>query len=151
MGISDVRASWWALRAARRARRDLAGHGLDELVVTPPPPLPEGSRRWASASLKASRQTCLVRSMVLQAWDASHGRRRDLVIGVTSPRQGFRAHAWLEGDPVRTSRGFSELSRRPAPGSPESQRLGTSQAEGGSGGDGCSQTVEEERKVGPVP
>jgi hypothetical protein len=36
---------------------------------------------------------------VLQAWDAAHGRSRDLVIGITGP-DGFRAHAWLDGDPT---------------------------------------------------
>lgn len=48
-------------------------------------------RRW--------RESCLVNAIVLQAWEAAHGRRRDLVVGVTGPN-GFRAHAWLEGDPV---------------------------------------------------
>jgi hypothetical protein len=40
----------------------------------------------------------LVNAIVLQAWEAAHGRRRDLVIGTTGP-EGFRAHAWLEGGP----------------------------------------------------
>jgi hypothetical protein len=44
-------------------------------------------------------ETCLVNSIVVQAWEAAHGRRRDLVIGITG-LDGFRAHAWLEGDPV---------------------------------------------------
>jgi hypothetical protein len=118
-GVSTVRALWWAQRAAHRARRDLAGDGLDDLVVTSPPCLPASDRRWVVALLRLSRRTCLVRSVVLQAWDASHGRRRDLVIGVTSPREGFKAHAWLEGDPKSTFRGFTELTRRPAPSPPE--------------------------------
>jgi Transglutaminase-like superfamily len=48
-------------------------------------------RRW--------HETCLVNAIVLQAWEAAHGRRRDLVVGVTGP-DGFRAHAWLQGDTV---------------------------------------------------
>ncbi len=117
-GPTTVRALWWAERAARQTRRDLAADRLDDLVVAMPPPLPESDRRWVAALLRVRRQTCLVRSAVLQAWDASHGRQRDLVIGVTAPSDGFRAHAWLEGDPASSSRGFSELSRRPAPAVP---------------------------------
>jgi hypothetical protein len=45
------------------------------------------------------RESCLVNAIVVQAWDSAHGRRRDLVVGVTGP-DGFRAHAWLAGDPV---------------------------------------------------
>jgi Transglutaminase-like superfamily len=44
------------------------------------------------------RESCLVNAIVVQAWDSAHGRTRDLVVGVTGP-DGFRAHAWLEGDP----------------------------------------------------
>ena len=42
------------------------------------------------------------------------GGPRELVIGVTSPRNGFRAHAWLEGDPPCHSEGYDELLRRGA-------------------------------------
>ena len=59
--------------------------------------------------------TCLERATVLQAWDAAHDRPRELIIGVTSPRKGFRAHAWLEGDPPCHEEGFTELLRRPPP------------------------------------
>jgi Transglutaminase-like superfamily len=45
------------------------------------------------------RESCLVNAIVVQAWDSAHGRSRDLVVGVTGP-DGFRAHAWLDGDPV---------------------------------------------------
>jgi Transglutaminase-like superfamily len=89
-----------------------------------------------------------VKSIVLQAWEAAHGRRRDLVVGVTDSA-GFRAHAWLEGDPVHADAGldpsglglreraeaveaggdhgappqrqFHELLRRPAPPSGRSR------------------------------
>jgi hypothetical protein len=53
------------------------------------------------ATLRRMRQTCLVNSIVLQAWQAAHGHRRDLVVGVTGPDR-FHAHAWLEGDAVPT-------------------------------------------------
>jgi len=38
-----------------------------------------------------------VRAIVAQAWEAAHGRRRDLIVGVTAPGN-FRAHAWLEDE-----------------------------------------------------
>ncbi len=57
--------------------------------------------------------TCLIRAVVVQAWDEAHGRPRDLVVGVTAPSKGFQAHAWLEGDAACYQDGFSELLRRP--------------------------------------
>jgi hypothetical protein len=78
--------------------------------------------------LRRVGETCLVNAIVLQAWEAAHGQRRDLVIGTTGP-DGFHAHAWLDGDPIVPAsdpgldtslpaggvRTFSELVRRPAP------------------------------------
>ena len=69
------------------------------------------------------RESCIVNAIVLQAWEAAHGRRRDLVIGVTGP-DAFSAHAWLDGDPVPAAddasadgrpSAFTQLLRRPAP------------------------------------
>ncbi|CAN5649373.1 hypothetical protein BH20ACT23_BH20ACT23_14520 [soil metagenome] len=65
------------------------------------------------ASLRTA--TCLERATVLQAWYAAQGQRRDLIIGVTAPQTGFRAHAWLDGDPPCHTEGFHELLRRPLP------------------------------------
>jgi hypothetical protein len=48
----------------------------------------------------------LVNSIVLQAWEAAHGCDRDLVIGITGPT-GFRAHAWLDGDPHADDAGMA--------------------------------------------
>lgn len=107
-------ALWWAQVAARHVRKHLAEGTLDDLVVAPPPPLPAGHRLGVVAVLRARRDTCLVRSAVLQSWDLAQGLPRDIVIGVTSPRQGFRAHAWLEGE-HRQAAGFQELTRRPPP------------------------------------
>jgi hypothetical protein len=56
-----------------------------------------------------------VRSLVLQRWHAAHGSRRDLVIGVTTPGDGFAAHAWLDGEPAHQTAAFVELTRLPAP------------------------------------
>ncbi len=114
-GVASARSIWWARRAARRVQADLAIVGLDGLEVAPPPALPRGCRRWVVAVLRARQDTCLVRSVVLQAWDAAHGRPRDLIIGVTAPGRDFQAHAWLDGEPERASAGFSEFTRRPPP------------------------------------
>lgn len=82
--------------------------------LPPPPLLPERGRRGVVAVLRRTGASCLVRATVLQAWDLAHGRRRDVVIGVTAPSAGFRAHAWLDGDHPCHSTGFEELTRLPA-------------------------------------
>ena len=113
--LSTLRAAWWALRSARRARRRLDRDGLEAAVALPTvPAVPDEASRGVNAVLRRMDDTCLVRSMVLQAWDAAHGHERDLIVGVTAPNQGFEAHAWLEGDPPRAQEGFQELLRRPA-------------------------------------
>ena len=76
--------------------------------------MPAAAGRGVSAVLRRSRATCLVRSSVRQRWLAAHGDRRDLVIGVKPPAEGFAAHAWLDGDPESTLEGFTELTRVPA-------------------------------------
>lgn len=50
------------------------------------------------AVLRLRGATCLERSLVLQRFDAAAGRARVLIVGVTGPGDGFRAHAWLDGD-----------------------------------------------------
>ncbi len=147
-GLPSARAVWWAGRTARRVRRDLAVGGLDQLVVPPPPPLPRGCRRWVVAVLRARSDTCLVRSLVLQGWDASHGRRRDLVIGVTAPGEGFQAHAWLDGEPASVSGGYTEVSRRPPP---RTAATAASDSTGPSGRGSRHQALDEPGKVGPCP
>ena len=64
--------------------------------------------------LRRSPATCLESALVLQAWLAAQGDPRDVVIGVASPASGFAAHAWVDGEPDRVSRGFDELTRLPA-------------------------------------
>jgi Transglutaminase-like superfamily len=79
--------------------------GLDAaLAPPPPPPLPAEAERGLRGALQQWQESCLVNAIVLQAWEAAHGRRRDLVVGVTGP-DAFSAHAWLEGDPVPTPDG----------------------------------------------
>lgn len=107
-------AAVWAWLEARRVRR-LLHDGLPQPgVVRRPPPLPDGGRRAVVAVLHRTGATCLVEALVVQAWDAAHGRQRDVVIGVTSAKD-FHAHAWLDGDPRTSGEGFAELVRVPAP------------------------------------
>jgi transglutaminase superfamily protein len=112
--LSTLRAVWWALRSSRRARRGLDRLGLEAAVTLPTvPAVPDDAGRGVYAILHRRANTCLVRSMVLQAWESAHGRDRDLIVGVTPPARGFEAHAWLEGDPPCPEPDFQELLRRP--------------------------------------
>jgi len=114
--LDTIRAAWWATTAAITARRQLRARPLTDLHIAKPTGMPPEARRGVTGALRATRATCLVRAAVLQTWDAAHGIPRDLVIGVTSPTtpDGFRAHAWLDGDPSCHSEAFHELSRLPA-------------------------------------
>jgi Transglutaminase-like superfamily len=56
-----------------------------------------------------------VRSIVMQAWLAAQGERRDLVVGVVRPGPELEAHAWLEGEEPHGEHRFQELIRRPGP------------------------------------
>lgn len=115
LDLATVRAAWWALRSARRARRQLGTTGPEGIVLPPVPPLPASAGRGVTGVLHRRRYTCLVSATVRQAWHAAHGDRRDLVIGVTAPAGGFQAHAWLDGDPECHPGAYQELVRRPAP------------------------------------
>lgn len=117
-GSSAVRTIWWAFRAGHRARCQLGDGNLGDLSLAAPPQVHGSCRRWVEATLLARNDSCLVRSAVLQAWDAARGERRDLIIGVTSPSEGFQAHAWLEGDGEGTELDFVELTRWSPPGEP---------------------------------
>ena len=112
---SNVRAAAWAFVALRRTGRDLATHGLEGARVSPPPRLPASARAGVLAVVRRRPSTCLERALVLQRWDADHGARGDVIIGVRGPRDGFRAHAWLETMPDGPPGVFEEILRLPAP------------------------------------
>jgi len=102
------------MRAARGVRRRLATDQIDAAIAGVPrvPDLPDSASRGVHGVLARRGETCLVSSIVRQAWDGAHGRPRELVIGVTRPAGGFQAHAWLEGDPAPVRPMFAELTRR---------------------------------------
>jgi hypothetical protein len=112
---SAVRAALWAFLSLRRARSDLATHGLEGARVAPPPRLPASARIGVWAVIRRRPSTCLERALVLQRWEADHGAGSDVIIGVTSPSGRFTAHAWLETMPDAPPGAFQEILRLPAP------------------------------------
>jgi hypothetical protein len=110
--LPTLRAAWWTLRALRHVRRDLDRETFHAPVVPAPPDVPVDAARGVAAVLRRRPASCLERALVVQRWEAAHGRRRDVVIGVTAPAD-FSAHAWLDGDPAEAGP-FTELVRLPA-------------------------------------
>jgi Transglutaminase-like superfamily len=109
----DIRACWWAVAEARRAKRQLAADPLSPTTLRPPPSLAE-RHGWAiDPALRRLGFSCLVRARVRQAWHAAHGVQRAVMIGVTAPAEGFSAHAWLEGDDGLDAARLHELMRLP--------------------------------------
>lgn len=111
MTTSAVRAAWWTWRALPRLRAQLTDGRLTELSLAPPPPLPAEAVRGVEAVLRRRPNSCLERAILLQRWHVSQGRPLDVVVGVTSPTEAFRAHAWLEDEPPPSSPSFAELFR----------------------------------------
>lgn len=110
--VPALRAAAWTIRATRSARRT-SRRGIRAARVPAPPALPAEAARGVTGVLRRRNDTCLVRALVLQAWHASQGSEREVIIGVTAPSQGFRAHAWLDGDPACHDEPFEELTRLP--------------------------------------
>jgi Transglutaminase-like superfamily len=108
--------SWWTLRMWWRVHRRLdggiRGRGVRAAPALLPAPTTPHSRRAARLTLACCRATCLERALIRQARAAGAGMPRDVIVGVTAPATGFRAHAWLDGD--RVEPGFVELWRYPA-------------------------------------
>src|SRR5262245_38915984 len=112
---AEALAALWTVRAIVQARRGARRTPVLRIRLSPPPDLPNEAIAGVAGVLCRWEQTCLIRALVLQRWYASHGWPRELVIGVTAPSGGFRAHAWLaDSDPCH-SRDFTELLRTPAP------------------------------------
>jgi hypothetical protein len=112
---ATLRAALWAFVALRRARRNLARHGLQGARVDPPPPLPSAARAGVLAVARRWPSTCLERALVLQRWEAEHGAAADVVIGIRGAIDDFRAHAWLETMPDAPPGAFEVIHRLPAP------------------------------------
>ena len=109
--VAAVRAAAWTLMELARLRRALRRDGIGARAVRPPRRPPPVGARGVFWVLRRRKATCLERSLLLQAWYAAQGQRRDVVIGVTAPNAGFTAHAWLDGDPAEADGPYRELHR----------------------------------------
>jgi hypothetical protein len=109
---SSVAATCWGWEATGRVRADLRALPIDAVHVAPPPAGAIDAAHGVGIALRARRASCLESALVRQAWQAAHGRERDVVVGVTAPSDGFGAHAWLDGE--RGGEEFGELLRLPA-------------------------------------
>ena len=108
---SVVRWTWTTARDLRRTLRADGVHALDSVASAPT--VSRDHRPTVTVVLRVAGASCLVRSAVLQRWDADHGRPRELVIGVARDDETVTAHAWLAGE--RPPSSFVELHRRAAP------------------------------------
>ena len=108
-----VRLAAWTLRARLRARGQVRTEGLAGLHIGPPAPDSPDATRVVRLVLRLTRANCLARSVVLQQWYGSRGHPHDVVIGVTPPSRGFRAHAWLERPGQLTRSDYAEIARLP--------------------------------------
>ncbi|WBB82084.1 lasso peptide biosynthesis protein [Micromonospora sp. WMMD882] len=136
-GPRGVVLAGWAVVACRLVRRQVARGGLAAVRIPAPPAGPAGRHgarsvgdgdgagagagdgagggRLVRLALARAGANCLERALVLQRWHGSRGDRRTVVIGVTAPRAGFHAHAWLDDESDAEREGMVELLRRPPP------------------------------------
>jgi type IV secretory pathway TrbD component len=115
LGPGGLRTAIWAAWTCHRVHRQLARGGMDEVRLSAPPPLSGHDREVVLAVMRRVGATCLERSLVLQRWYAAQRTSRVLIIGVTAPRLGFRAHAWLDGETDAPHHEMVEILRRPPP------------------------------------
>lgn len=112
--LMRLRVLVWATAAALGVRRRLRAHGLADAGVRPAPRVGAHYERDVERVLAALRVRCLVRGLVLQRYLHDQGRSHVLVLGASSPRRGFSAHAWLDR-PGEDDKGHLELLRLPVP------------------------------------
>jgi hypothetical protein len=119
LAANAVPLGLWARFAWQRVHRQLPYAGLEGRLSTGTPPLARPlsesqGDHVVRGVLRRSGASCLEESLVRQAWYARRGTARDIVVGVTSPAHGFKAHAWLRGDAVAP--GYVELAHKPLGG-----------------------------------
>lgn len=108
----ELRAALWGLRSARLTKRQLVKGGLQADIQLPAvPTVPRTAERGVKGVLRRIDATCLVRAIVLQRFRARFGESVDVIVGVTAPRTGFKAHAWLDGEEPCHDEGFAEMVR----------------------------------------
>ena len=92
-GVATAR---WTAAQHRQLQRTLPRGGTGGPLAPPPARMSARNVRIVLAALRVRRASCLERSLVLQAWLAGHGDRRDVVIGVRH-EDSLLAHAWVDG------------------------------------------------------
>lgn len=103
----------WATYAALVVRWRLKRVGL-KACVPKPPRLSRRAGRGVAGALRRLEPTCLERALVQQAWLASHGVLKEVVIGI--PPDGMHkdpAHAWVDGIDSLSPTRYLELHRLP--------------------------------------
>lgn len=111
---SVLAGALWATFAALVVRRRLKSTGLGASAPRPPH-LSRRAGRGVAGALRHLEPTCLEKALVQQAWLASQGITRDVVIGV--PPDGMHnapAHAWVDGVDTVSPTKYLELHRLPA-------------------------------------
>lgn len=124
---SVLAGALWATFAAYVVRRRLGHVGL-KASVPRPPRLSWQAERGVTGALRRLAPTCLERALVQQAWMASQGVDRDVVIGV--PPHGMRndpAHAWVDGADTVSPTRYLEIHRLSAPLMAKGHRMRTVQ------------------------
>lgn len=113
--IGTLRVLSWALHARWATETQVRRTGLRDLRVPPAPRVGRQHEALVARVLGITRATCLVRVLVLQKFLLYQGIEVEVVVGATSPRDGFSAHAWLADDQP-DHRGHIELLRLDAHG-----------------------------------
>jgi hypothetical protein len=110
--VADARAGWWAWRALRSVRGQLAGGAVRDARVPDPPRVGERTGRAVRVILRRQSPSCLERALVLQRWLLAHGEARDVVVGTEGgARTTFTAHAWLDGEGQPEGHRYVEMLR----------------------------------------
>ena len=121
----------WAVRALWRTRRQLRSAPVADLDLPGPPIGGAGGLRTVERVLATQGASCLETALVTQRWLAAQGLGRDVLIGVSPPGEGFRAHAWLDDPEVDIDPGLTEIHRvRPSRPGPRARRVVSGRARG---------------------
>jgi hypothetical protein len=107
--LNNLRARVWTLRCRVRCRH-LDEHDVRTVPFPSSARIPARGGRVVARLLRDRKDKCLSNSLITQAWRSDHGDPVDVVIGVTAPRSGFTAHAWLADEPAAAS-GHKEIHR----------------------------------------
>ena len=110
--LVKVRVLAWTLLARVLVRRQLQRDGLRKVAVPSAPRVGTGHVGKVDRVLGATKATCLVRSVVVQRFLDDNGEPVELLIGASSPKAGFRAHAWLaRAAEADAGQGFTVMMR----------------------------------------